>query len=130
MSNVRARRLSIHSVASSVKRKELSPLRLCVSKQNLRVSASLRFTVSAFQNLLARTDFHIEPVFAGRERARPVVAVGARGIVGIIEVEHDPIVRVLDILKVTAFDGVEEVATAAVALIAAGQIAEREEQTS
>src|SRR5579884_1445199 len=85
--------------------------------------------------LFARADGNAQPVFHRGKRAEPATIIGAGRIVRVIEIKHHacyvagrPGTRCRQ--KIAALDGIEEVATATVALQRAGRIAKWQEKAA
>lgn len=78
------------------------------------------------------TDGYIETVFERGKGARPTGVIGTRGIVSVVEVEYDtlPVLFTGHWQEITTFDGIEEIATTAIALCRAGGITEGQEETT
>src|SRR5262245_24982651 len=49
-------------------------------------------TIPTFEDAFAGLDSQRQPALGWRQRADPLFAIGARGVVGIVEVEHDLLV--------------------------------------
>ena len=83
------------------------------------------YTCSGTEQLLASVDGRGRPVPLGRERARPARVVGARRVVGEVEVDHQPCAVAA---QVRALDGVQQVTAPAVGAPPGGAVAQRQEQ--
>src|SRR5215212_4794873 len=77
---------------------------------------------------LSRADRSFEPVPRRRERTDPPIGIGAAGVIGKIEVQHDAALARPP--EVRSFNGVEEIAASTEGLAAIGRITEGQEHAS
>ena len=76
---------------------------------------------------LTRADRQRKPILRRRERARPARVVRAGGVIGEVEVEHEPLALATE---VGALDRVEQVPARAVRRVAARLVGERDEESA
>src|ERR1700682_3607934 len=81
---------------------------------------------------LASLDRDLEPVFVRRQRTSPLWVIGARRVVGVVEVDHD-LGAAGSHLKgesVGVLDGVEQVAATPIRLFPGGRVPKGQKQTA
>jgi hypothetical protein len=78
------------------------------------------------------TDGYIEAIFERGQGTRPTRVIGTRGIVSVVEVEHDalPMLFTRHGQEIATLDSIEEITTTAITFRRAGGITEGQEETT
>src|SRR5438046_1139282 len=84
-------------------------------RRGCRGTTPFRLGLLRDSDSLAAADLDAQPICRRCQRARPPIVVRTGGVVGVVEVEHEPVALHPE---VGAFDGVEEVAAGPVRLAA------------